>query len=86
MIADDIARDIWRKESSAYMNQEEKPKLTVYMSIDMYHDMMMEISGSVSSAALEAAQKGSIHGCPIFKVVSALRRGDPTYHEPWRVL
>ena len=35
MIADDIARDIWRKESSAYMNQEEKPKLTVYMSIDI---------------------------------------------------
>ena len=72
MIVDELINMVSEKYHKVYREKREQPKLCVYMDYELWLEMMSEIRGNVSSAALDLYNnKGAeIMGYPIYKIVN----------------
>lgn len=76
MIADDVVQMIYDKIYKIYKIQREEdraPVLCVYMGMDVWHDMMSELQGQISSSTMTLINSNGevIVGCKIYRVLGS---------------
>jgi hypothetical protein len=87
---DEIYKAVSRLEYSyikKYGPNSVRPRISVYIDHDYYHDVLNEITGEVSLYAYEFYEKGTIRSYPYHLVINS-PRGNITFdrHSPWEVV